>query len=418
MKRVYDVDRSIEVPARMFLDQEKYAGYNVALSYLLVLDGPLSPSGVRTAVDSLVAVNPRLRQRITVDDSGPTQWVPTDAQGEVEFVELAARADISEVLDRCSALQQQVFPRNRPPWHVVYYAPIGGGRSVLLVRLHHSVGDGAAALTQVVSAFGGEADRVVWVDKASQSFTAPGHGTFAPPVDDDPCTEPSSTAVREKVGTGNSRDQQMVVLDARPLHEWEAVAARHGVGFNALLVSLASAMMHRYWADSGSCREDVVVTMPLECREIRERSGGLFAIHVPNLVVNQELSSAAGLPELSEVLAHAIHLSEQQTLQMVGSGGLRNLPATPPVAGVALDRNVLPMTDILVTDFGAVPQMSIEGNRVVDFDGFVPVTGCYATLARMEYAGVVKLCLNVDSDLLAQQTFQDCARAVVADLLD
>ena len=409
MKRTYDIDRSIEVPARIFFDAEARAGHNVALSYVLTLAGTLTADEVQGAVESLKAVNSRLRQQVQPLGERLTEWVPVETPGWVDLVELPPGAGLSAVLDQGSRWQEKMFDRAVQPWRVGYFAPLHDAQSAVLIQLHHAVGDGGAVLAQLISAFGIDTDRLAWVDvtgnqqvSATPVSPSPADADAAPP----PASFGTST---QPAGPVNSRHQQLVILDSRPQDDWQAAARRYGVDMHTLYVAAVSRTLADYWKAVGESHDSIVVAMPTSSVRIREAVGGLFAIHAPNLTVPVELLDADGLGQLSGMLAESLQLSEQQMLDLLSTFAV-SAPSAPagPSAG---DEGSFspPPSDLQAMNYGEVPAMAVAGRAVTDLCGFAPATGTYAAFTLMSYGGVVKVCVNVDSATITNRGTFDAA---------
>lgn len=386
------INRVIGPSARMFLDMETAGGLNVALSYVLVLDATLTTENLRAAVDTLKAVSPRLRQRIGLDAAGRQLWVPTDVEGRLEVVELPSGSDAADVLEHCGKLQKRVFPLDRQLWHVVYYPELSGGRSALLVRLHHGIGNGAETLAMVTSAFGVDVEGTRWVDVPHDDSAST------------PLSEPPPGA-RESAGEPwrNSRKQRVGVLEVGTRRAWDAVAARCGAALDVLSVSLLASAMLRYWERTGIGRDAVIITLPTTSEWLAQNSNGALNVHVANLRLTADWVGPDRLAQLSALLAFELVASEQRALEAWQTGATPSAPA---------------MSDLLVSSFVTVPAMAVQGRRVVDYSGFAPVTGTYVVASPIDYDGTVRMCLNLDTALVSPPAFDACARQAVASLLD
>jgi hypothetical protein len=386
------IDQSIGWPAPMFFDGEPSAGPNVALSYVLVLDATLTADDLRAAVDTLKAVSPRLTQRIGLDASGRQQWVPTDVEGRLEVVELPFGSDTADVLEHCSKLQKRAFLLDRQLWQVAYYPGLSGGRSALLVRLHHAVGNGVETLAMLTSAFGVEAEGTRWVEV---------------PQDDSGSRPSCVPAPGEREGAGeprlNSGLQRVGVLDLGTRRAWDAGAARRGATLDVLSVSLLASATLRYWEFTGVGREAVVITLPTTSEWLAQNSNGALNVHVANLRLTADWVGPDRLGQLSALLAFELVASEQRALEAWQTG------ATP--CGLAT-------SELLVSSFVTVPAMAVQGRRVVDYGGFAPVTGTHVVASPIDYDGTVRMCLNLDTALVSPQVFDACAREAAASLLD
>lgn len=385
MTRTVPIDRTISLPARMFLDMEKYGTMNVAVSYVFVVDGTLTADEVGLAVELLKAITPRMVQCIAPDASGREVWTPTDSEGQIDFVEMPPGSDVKAVLEDCSALQERAFPLDRQLWHVVYYSPLRDGRSALLVRLHHAIGNGGEVLTMLTSAFGIDSEATQWTDvPQADSAQMP------------PATQPHD-------GPVNSRRQRVSVLGLGSRSIWDAAASRHGVTSDALAVSLLADTMFRYWKRMGDGRDTVVITIPTLSPKLLEFSKGALGIHVPDIPVSTDLRGPDRLTALQAHLASEITESEQKQLEMLGTAAM----AAPASA----------MSDVLLTPLVTMPAMAIRDRPVIDFSGFAPVTGTRVVASPTGYGGLVRLCLNVDASLVGVDVFDTCAREAWANLL-
>ena len=380
------INRVIAAPARMFLDMETRGGLNVAVSYVLVLDGPLSPGEVHAAVAELKAVSPRLSQRIVRDASGHEQWAPTDAEGQLDFVELPSGSGPADVLERCSELQERVFPLDRQLWHVVYYSGLSGGRSALLVRLHHAVGNGEEALSMLASAFGVDGERKIWIDVPQHDSTSASASQQAP--DDSAAGDLAPAQL-------NSRHQQVSVLDFGTRQAWEAVAARCGATLDVLSVSLLASAMLRYWERTGISRDAVMITLPATSEWLVQNSNGALNTHVATLRVTADWVGPDRLAPLSALLAFELVASEQRALEAWQSGAALPGPA---------------MSELLLTPFVTMPDLVVRGRRVVDYSAFAPVTGTHVVASPIDYDGRVRMCVNLDTALVSAQEFEACLR--------
>jgi len=93
----------------------------------------------------------RLRQRLVVPPRGrgrPHWAAPAvvDLSRHVRTLEVPAPADEAALLDLCCRLNERPLDRRLPLWEMWLLTGLGEGRVGLLVRLHHVIADGVAAL--------------------------------------------------------------------------------------------------------------------------------------------------------------------------------------------------------------------------------------------------------------------------------
>lgn len=122
-----------------------------AMGTLVQLDGNPDPDRMRNTFSRAVAEVPALHERVR--ESGlpldPPVWTPDrnfDFDHHLRFLRLPAGATRSDLLQTACRLLNDPFDRTRPLWQVHVIAGTKSRRTALLVKLHHSIADGAAAL--------------------------------------------------------------------------------------------------------------------------------------------------------------------------------------------------------------------------------------------------------------------------------
>ena len=139
-------------------------GLPMNVAALLLLDGsPLLDDArelrltlVRELVERRLALAPRLRQVLHPADRGARRpvWVDAsrvDVAAHVRTVRVPPPGDEAAMLAECARLNAVVLPRSRPLWELWMLTGLADCRVALLVRLHHVVADGAAALALIGS---------------------------------------------------------------------------------------------------------------------------------------------------------------------------------------------------------------------------------------------------------------------------
>lgn len=419
---------------RMYLDLEKYAGLNVGLSFLFVLDGSLEAAEVRRAVNLLKDSNPRFSQQIGRGPTGSSAWTATRDDDMLEFVELSPGAGIAEVLERGDHFQAAGFSDDGPRWRAIYFAPMTEGRSALLLRLHHGFGDGSSVLAMIASAFGVKAPRVRWVevedghrggdsvsDRLRSVAGAVRHvaGIGASLIASKAARrrffaelEPLRRRDDGRGGRHASRNQTMMVLDARPGSQWDEFAAKHGVRRNDVFVSLTAGILHDYWIRTAIVRDEAVVAVPVDMKSRSVRGDELHTVHVEYVSVGRDLLGPAGLRSLSGKIVRQFRESARTTQE--ASPLITIIDMLPgPVRAYAYARGSA-MTDLLASNVGAVPTMAIGGLPVTAFSAFAPAMEAFASFVLIEHEGIVRLCANVDRALVTdEEVFAECAENAV-----
>jgi diacylglycerol O-acyltransferase / wax synthase len=143
--RIEDHGLPMHVAALMFLDQ-------AGLSAELDLDT------LRAAVARRLHRVPRLRQILNRPrvGLGPPLWIDDpgfDIREHVRLRVVPAPGDEPAVLALCSELNAAPLDRTRPLWEMWLLTGLAGGGSGLLIRLHHAVADGLAAVAMMEALF-------------------------------------------------------------------------------------------------------------------------------------------------------------------------------------------------------------------------------------------------------------------------
>lgn len=121
---------------------------------LLDARGRVRLAAVRDHVNRRLYLAPRLRQVLHRPrfGLGPPLWVDHarfDIAEHVRARVVPAPGDERTLLKMCSELNEAPIDRSRPLWEIWLLSGLADGRIGLLVRLHHVVADGIAALTLI-----------------------------------------------------------------------------------------------------------------------------------------------------------------------------------------------------------------------------------------------------------------------------
>lgn len=125
--------------------------------------GRLRERAIREHLKRRTHLAPRLRQRLrpTPFAAGPPVWMDDpafDISNHVRIHDLGYPADEASMLKACSDLNQTPLDRSRPLWEMWVLTGRDDGNVALLIRLHHAVADGIAALDMLGVLFDRTAD--------------------------------------------------------------------------------------------------------------------------------------------------------------------------------------------------------------------------------------------------------------------
>ena len=160
--------------------------------------GRLHEETLRRHVDDRSHLAPRLRQKLHVPPfaAGPPVWVDDqsfDIRNHVRFHDLGYPADEAAMLKASTDLNATPLDRSRPLWEMWALTGREDGNVALLIRLHHAVADGMAALDLLGVLFDrtaegpppspeGASERAEGPSKATEGWSpAAGESTRPPP---------------------------------------------------------------------------------------------------------------------------------------------------------------------------------------------------------------------------------------------
>jgi diacylglycerol O-acyltransferase / wax synthase len=158
----------------------------MAVTAVLIFDGPLDQDGLRALVRSRLLRHDRFRQRVEESTLGfgRPRWVPDpdfSLDAHVLTISLPEGAGQKELQALVGREMSRSLDSDRPLWRMVYVPDFQGG-SVLIARLHHCIADGLALVRVLLSLGddGGEPDSYArFLPSAAGSLLAQGVGMGA-----------------------------------------------------------------------------------------------------------------------------------------------------------------------------------------------------------------------------------------------
>ena len=118
---------------------------------LYVIDGVPEPARFAASIDAAMKAVPRLRQRVVEVpyQVGLPEWVEDahfDRAYHVRHLSLPAPGALRDLLDVTAQIFESPLDRERPLWDVTLLDGLEGGRSALVLRMHHAVVDGVGSI--------------------------------------------------------------------------------------------------------------------------------------------------------------------------------------------------------------------------------------------------------------------------------
>lgn len=121
--------------------------FNPSGAMITIQDRPLNQKHFRRSISQAIAAVPKLRQRVV---PAPTKLTTpgweTDPEFDLDFhlptLALPESACAwSDLMDMASWLYQQPYDRSRPLWQIISIEGLEGGRSAVVWKFHHIIGD-------------------------------------------------------------------------------------------------------------------------------------------------------------------------------------------------------------------------------------------------------------------------------------
>ncbi len=129
------------------------SGARMQFAAIALLDGAPAPDAMRTLLRSRLDAVPRLRQRLVRVPHGRPVWIADsafDPSRHLESIACPPPGDRRALLAVAARIVEQRLSLARPPWRIVHVSGLNpasaGGRSALVIVLHHVLADGLAGL--------------------------------------------------------------------------------------------------------------------------------------------------------------------------------------------------------------------------------------------------------------------------------
>lgn len=133
---------------------------NVAMVMLGVLREEVPLERARDALAAAGEEVPRFKDFLQPSplNIAPPRWMPKqgfDVRRQIHEVRLSPGAGWRGALDVADKLQSTPFPEGAPPWEILFLTGLPEGRSLMAMKVHHSLSDGTALALLFAKAFGG-----------------------------------------------------------------------------------------------------------------------------------------------------------------------------------------------------------------------------------------------------------------------
>lgn len=415
----------------------------MTITGLMVLPAPPSMEEVAAGLEGLSRAVPKFRSRVEEPPpwGGGPRWVEDpnfDLGFHLRRLGVPAPADLGALLGVAAPIAMTDFDPARSPWEVTLFDDLWGGRSAVLIKVHHAITDGLGGvqlLTELLGAAPGGRER------RARAATLPARGPGAylgrtlraslegtrrllhalgEPAEAGkalggaadtlgsvaqllaPAGSPQSLLMRPR-----SPSWAFGVMDL-PVHVLHSVARSFGVTLNDAFVCAVLGGLRHYHLRHGSAVERLRVNMPVSSRSADDLPGGNRFTPVRFLLPASEPDPERRARQVASITApwkapHALALSDMM------ASALNRLPA-PAVRSIF--GSMLKGVDFVATNVGGCEQaVSFGGVPVERLYAFGPPSGAAVSVAMFTYAGTAWIGVNADAAAVPDlEQLLDCLR--------
>ncbi|MFM8625652.1 MAG: wax ester/triacylglycerol synthase domain-containing protein [Actinomycetota bacterium] len=142
-----DTERRMSDTETLMWRLEKDPFLASSFANITILDRPPDMDRLVARMERAVVLMPRLRRRVqpSPGNFGNPTWVDDsdfDIRRHVRRIAIAAPGTLAQLRDLVTLLLADPFDRSRPLWQFIVVDGLEGGRSALVEKVHHTVGDG------------------------------------------------------------------------------------------------------------------------------------------------------------------------------------------------------------------------------------------------------------------------------------
>jgi diacylglycerol O-acyltransferase / wax synthase len=420
---------------RMFLHQES-ADWPAHFGGLAVVEGKalLDGSGqlrlqeISERVNRRLANVPQLRRRLHFPGplGGKALWVD---DGQIDIRRHVREAAVEppggdvQLMDAAACLYGELLDRRRPLWELWFLTGLSEGHVAVLLKLHHSVADGMAAMTIMAGLFDFEPDAPdpaaepwapepapAWRSLAADNFSIKidavvrAAGRVAHPLRLGREARSRIRVAREALGqtraprttlnqaVRSGRRIRFLRLDLEAMKE---TAHAHAAKVNDVVLDLWAGglrelMLHREEPPSGL---DLITTMPVSLRSASE------ARTIDNELGFMTVALPVSEPDVESRLGRIVHTTRKaKSEQQSGAvAGVLAFASTIPFAR-SLTAHQHSVNAKVTNMIGPPVPVYVLGARVLDI---LPITRLFGnvglTLAALSYAGHMSLVVTADA---------------------
>jgi diacylglycerol O-acyltransferase / wax synthase len=386
-----------------------YLGENPAnpmtISAVLWSDERPDPARLRAAVEErLLARHPVFRQRV-VPSRVPgvlPRW--EDASGfalddHLRWVELPSPGDHLALERACSEERSAPLDRERPLWGLTVYEGYRGTGSAIHARIHHSIGDGLALMSLLLTLADEHGPEVVPLADPSplthelthlgrRAVTAAAQLALHPTGMAGALREtadavawgarllaPAMVQRSRLIGRPEGTKRMTWDPDGMPLATLKELGHERGVTVNDLLLTVMTGGLHRYLAEHDEMVDDVLMMVPINLR----RPGAPLPRHLGNRIGLLPILLPVGTEDPDErlrLLCERMGQLKSSPAPAVSRALLLGTSLATPAVERGIHRlNQLRSTGVLTNVPGPTSALHIAGARLRGTIGWGGMTG-------------------------------------------
>lgn len=422
------------------LEKDPYLSSSVG--NVTILDRPIDVDRLRHRLERAAIAIPRLRQRVQpapVNLAAPL-WVD-DPQFDITFhvrhVALPEPGTVRQLLDLATLIVADPFDRTRALWQFTVVDGLSDGRSALIQKLHHTIGDGESGVKLSTQFLDLERDAPEPPPVPADAFDVPDwpepnagdamrdlfagglrlpmalmrqvHELMA-----DPAQVPAASAAavetlraiitqlsdvdqaRSPLWKHRSLHRSMQILRA-PLAETKDAANRLGGTLNTAFITAAAHAASEYHQALGAPVDHLRASMAISTRA--SGSGGNAFSLARMLVPTGDMPIADRFRAISDATSAAREASAHASLDKLAAVAA-NLPTS---IITRLTRQQAQTVDFATSNVRAAPvPVYLSGAKILENYPIGPLAGVAFNLTLISYAGSLDMGLNVDSAAVAE----------------
>lgn len=430
-----------------------------------ILDQMPDESRLMDKIERASRIVPRLRERVSSSQfsMAPPRW-EVDPDFELDFhvrrTRLTGKGTMRDLLDTAQLFGMQSFDRDRPLWEMRLVDGLDGGRTALLMKLHHALSDGVGLVRMTTSMVerGREPEsgdlepmpepppvhlmtqaerfldavdheRRKQSDRVKRTWNALSEGIADVARDPvgaakdlsgalgsvgrllKPISAPSSPLM-----TGRSSRWRFDTLRV-PFKPAKEAAHRAGGRLNDAFVAAMTGGMRLYHEAHNAVAEELRMTMPINMRDTSgpTKAGNQFA--PVRFMVPIGIKDAV---ERMTVIRELVHKQRDEPALPIIEEVASLLNRFPTAMTTALFGSMMKGVDFVTSNVPGPPfEVYVCGAQVEQIYGFGPLSGAAANITLFSYNGDLGIAVNTDRAAIPDpDVFLECLERGLAEVLE